>query len=95
MANRNEELVTRTLDEASLKSLSAKEETVSRESNAWESFLVGTDGDTVGTKENHVSYLDHVEAVNNEPNLLLGGLRFVIITGMTTYGNSNLCRAPK
>ena len=95
MANSNEELVTRTLEESFLKSLAAREETISRESNAWESFLVGTDGDTLGTKENHTSYLDHIEAVNTEPNLLLGGLRLVLLIDVTTKGSLNLSKAPK
>lgn len=84
MDNRNEELITRTLDEAFSISLTARENTLTSESNAWESFLVGTDGDTAGMKENHISYLDHTEAVNNGPNLLLGGLRFVTLIGVTT-----------
>lgn len=83
MDNRNEELITRTLDEAFSISLTSREKTLTSESNAWESFLVGTDGDTAGMKENHISYLDHTEAVNG-PNLLLGGLRFVTLIGVTT-----------
>ena len=86
MADGSEELVARTLDEAFLKSLTAREETTSKESNAGESFLVGTDGDAAGTKESNTSYLDHTEAVSSEPNLLLGGLRLVILTNVRTCG---------
>lgn len=47
----------------------------SPDTNAWESFLIGKEGSTPLTKENPISFLDHFEAVSNEANLLLGGLR--------------------
>lgn len=47
----------------------------SPDTNAWESFLTGKEGSTPLMKETTTSYLDHFEAVSNEANLLLGGLR--------------------
>lgn len=72
MSDSSSDVAGRSSFDSFLDPLRSKDYSSSPENNAWESFLVGKDGDNSSARETSVSYLDEFDTGSNDGDLLVG-----------------------